>query len=119
MIPSLSEALAERGYDTLTAVQEAVSAPETDGRDLLVSAQTGSGKTVGFGLSIAPTVLGEAEAFEAAAAPLALVIAPTRELAFQVAQEAELLTKRLRFTVAVAVGKSPTTCPDRSFSIRF
>ena len=38
---------------------------------------------------------------------MGLVLVPTRELAFQVAQEAELLTKRLRFTVAVAVGKSP------------
>ena len=35
------------------------------------------------------------------------MLVPTRELAFQVAQEAELLTKRLRFSVAVAVGKSP------------
>ena len=87
MIPSLSEALAERGYDTLTAVQEAVSAPETDGRDLLVSAQTGSGKTVGFGLAIAPTLLGAETGFGPAATPLALVVAPTRELAMQVKQE--------------------------------
>ena len=42
-----------------------------------------------------------------------LVLVPTRELAFQVAQEAELLTKRLRFTVAVAVGKSPSGCRPR------
>ena len=54
MIPALTDALTERGYDTLTPVQEAVTAPDADGRDLLVSAQTGSGKTVGFGLAIAP-----------------------------------------------------------------
>ena len=50
MITPISEALAERGYDTLTPVQQAVSAPELAGQDLLVSAQTGSGKTVGFRL---------------------------------------------------------------------
>ena len=62
MISSLSEALAERGYDQLTPVQEAVSAPELVASDLLVSAQTGSGKTVGFGLAIAPTLLGRPNA---------------------------------------------------------
>ena len=57
----LADALAHRGYDTLTPVQEAVTKPELEGADLLVSAQTGSGKTVGFGLAIAPTILGEAD----------------------------------------------------------
>ena len=57
MITTLSDALAERGFDTLTAVQTAVTAPELAEADLLVSAQTGSGKTVGFGLAIAPTLL--------------------------------------------------------------
>ncbi len=61
--PSLSLALAEKGYETLTPVQEAVSAPELATRDLLVSAQTGSGKTVGFGIAIATTLLGEEEVF--------------------------------------------------------
>jgi ATP-dependent RNA helicase DeaD len=88
---ALSDALAERGYETLTPVQEAVMAPELVGRDLLVSAQTGSGKTLGFGLAIAPTLLDDADAFDRADAPLALVIAPTRELAMQVKRELEWL----------------------------
>ena len=87
MIPLLAEALAERGYATLTPVQQAVTAPELAGADLLVSAQTGSGKTVGFGLAIAPTILGPDGALGPAAAPLALVVAPTRELALQVQRE--------------------------------
>ena len=41
----LAAALTAKGYETLTAVQLAVIAPEASGRDLLVSAQTGSGKT--------------------------------------------------------------------------
>lgn len=87
MKQTLADALSQQGYTDLTQVQLAVSDPELDTSDLLVSAQTGSGKTVGFGLAIAPTILGEAERFDAAAAPLALVIAPTRELALQVKRE--------------------------------
>jgi ATP-dependent RNA helicase DeaD len=82
--PALDRALAERNYLEPTPVQEAVLQPEAAGRDLLVSAQTGSGKTVAFGLAFAATILGEADRFPWAAAPLALVIAPTRELAMQV-----------------------------------
>lgn len=104
MITPLSEALAERGYETLTPVQEAVSAPDVAASDLLVSAQTGSGKTVGFGLAIAPTLLGEAEAFGPAAQPLALVVAPTRELAFQVKRELAWLYAKTGAIVASCVG---------------
>ena len=53
----LAAALAAKGYETLTPVQQAVLADEVAGRDALVSAQTGSGKTVAFGLAMAPEVL--------------------------------------------------------------
>ena len=85
--PVLIRALTERGYNDPTPVQSAVLAPEAEGRDILVSAQTGSGKTVGYGLAIASTLLGDAERLPPAAAPIALVIAPTRELALQVERE--------------------------------
>ncbi len=104
MIQTLANALAERGYDTLTAVQEAVTAPEHREADLLVSAQTGSGKTVGFGLAIAPTLLGEAEILGPARAPLALVVAPTRELALQVMRELGWLYAGAGARVASCVG---------------
>ncbi|MBR9769138.1 MAG: DEAD/DEAH box helicase, partial [Rhodobacteraceae bacterium] len=54
---SLKIALDKRGYEVLTPVQQEVSKPELDNSDLLVSAQTGSGKTVGFGIAIAPNLL--------------------------------------------------------------
>ena len=101
---ALSDALAERGYETLTPVQEAVMAPELVGRDLLVSAQTGSGKTLGFGLAIAPTLLDDADAFDQADAPLALVIAPTRELAMQVKRELAWLYAKAGAVMASCVG---------------
>lgn len=81
----LAAALSERGYQTLTAVQQAVLTPEAQGRDLLVSAQTGSGNTVAFGLSAAPDLLGADDTLPGGTPPLALAIAPTRELALQVA----------------------------------
>ena len=48
---TLSKALENKGYKSLTPVQQAVSDNALTGQDLLVSAQTGSGKTVGFGFS--------------------------------------------------------------------
>lgn len=85
--PPLARALAERSYDRPTPVQVAVLADEAVDRDLLVSAQTGSGKTVAYGLAIAENLLGRVERFERATAPLALIVAPTRELALQVHRE--------------------------------
>jgi ATP-dependent RNA helicase DeaD len=85
--PALSRALAERDYTTPTPVQKAVVEPEAEGRDLLVSAQTGSGKTIAFGVAMAETLMEGAEAFGPAGNPLALIIAPTRELALQVQRE--------------------------------
>ena len=49
----LARALDERGYTELTPVQTAVVQDEASGRDLLVSAKTGSGKTVAYGLALA------------------------------------------------------------------
>ncbi|MEQ9242026.1 DEAD/DEAH box helicase [Roseovarius indicus] len=104
MIQTLSDALAERGYDVLTPVQEAVTAAELRDVDLLVSAQTGSGKTVGFGLAIGPTLLEEDGRLGPAAAPLGLIIAPTRELALQVTRELGWLYAKAGARVVTCVG---------------
>jgi len=103
-IPSLARALAARDYHEPTPVQLAVLDEATQARDLLVSAQTGSGKTVAFGLAIAPTLLGEAEQFGAAGAPLALIVAPTRELALQVHRELTWLFGDARGRIISCVG---------------
>src|SRR5690606_3092679 len=91
-------------YVELTSVQKAVLGSGVGHADALVSAQTGSGKTVAFGLALAPTLLGEAERFSAEGIPLALAIAPTRELALQVARELEWLYEFTGATVATCVG---------------
>ncbi|PCH95789.1 MAG: ATP-dependent RNA helicase [Rhodobacteraceae bacterium] len=104
MNQALADALAKRGYDKLTPVQEAVTKEELGNADLLVSAQTGSGKTVGFGLAIASTLLGDETHFPKAGKPLALVIAPTRELALQVKRELAWLYEKAGAVVASCVG---------------
>ncbi len=104
MITTLADALAAQGYDTLTPVQEEVTADGLADRDLLVSAQTGSGKTVGFGLAIGPTILDDTGVFGPAGAPVALVIAPTRELAMQVKRELAWLYAGAGAQLASCVG---------------
>ncbi|MBE0412878.1 DEAD/DEAH box helicase [Yoonia sp.] len=104
MIPTLAAALAKQGYTEMTPVQTAVTDPALEGKDLLVSAQTGSGKTVGFGLAIGPTILTEDGTFGPAGRPLALVIAPTRELALQVKRELQWLYASAGVTMASCVG---------------
>ncbi|MBJ3785359.1 DEAD/DEAH box helicase [Devosia sediminis] len=104
IIAPIARALEAKGYDSLTPVQAAVIEPEADGRDLLVSAQTGSGKTVAFGMAIAPTLLGDDPILPAPGAPLALVIAPTRELAMQVRRELDWLYADMHAQTAAGVG---------------
>ncbi|RDC60847.1 RNA helicase [Alteripontixanthobacter maritimus] len=106
--PVLGEALTERGYSELTPVQTSVLADDAAGRDLVVSAQTGSGKTVAFGLAMAPDMLGDMSGNSAqmaiAQAPLALIIAPTRELALQVSRELTWLYAAAGARIATCVG---------------
>ncbi|HEV2594908.1 MAG TPA: DEAD/DEAH box helicase [Sphingomicrobium sp.] len=101
--PALQRALDARGYTELTPVQSAVIAQEALGRDLVVSARTGSGKTVAFGLAIAPTLI-EGDSLGAAKVPMALVIAPTRELAMQVSKELQWLYAPAGARVVTCVG---------------
>ncbi len=100
----LADALERRGYAELTPVQIEMMRPDLVEADLLVSAQTGSGKTVGFGLAIAPTLLGDSDILPPAAAPLALIIAPTRELALQVKREFQWLYQDAGVVMASCVG---------------
>ena len=99
----LTEALTERGYATPTAVQAAVLENDADGRDLIVSAQTGSGKTVAFGMAFAPQLF-DADRLPRPDLPRALVIAPTRELALQVARELQWLYGKAGARVSTCVG---------------
>jgi ATP-dependent RNA helicase DeaD len=104
VVPAIAKALQKRGYTELTPVQKAMLDPALVTSDALVSAQTGSGKTVAFGLALAPTLLEDTDRFGPAATPLALVIAPTRELALQVKRELEWLYELTGAVIVSCVG---------------
>ena len=102
--PVIGEALTARGYEALTPVQKAVTEAESHGRDLIVSAQTGSGKTVAFGLALADQLLSDLGGSPLSETPLVLVVAPTRELALQVSRELGWLFAGASLRIATCVG---------------
>ena len=114
--PPLSAALAARGYAALTPVQDAVVQAEAAGRDLVVSAQTGSGKTVAFGLGMAAELFGGADELPPPGRPLALIVAPTRELALQVSRELGWLYGEARARITTCVGGMDAAKERRALS---
>jgi ATP-dependent RNA helicase DeaD len=114
--PPVQQALSTRGYAEPTPVQAAVLEPQAQGRDLLVSAQTGSGKTVAFGLAMADTLLAPDGALIPVTAPVSLIIAPTRELALQVSRELMWLFGSTGVRVATCVGGMDASKERRNLS---
>jgi ATP-dependent RNA helicase DeaD len=108
--PELARAFAGKGYDSLTSVQAAVLAPGVSGRDLRMSSQTGSGKTVALGLAIRDVVR------KPDGKPRALVIAPTRELAKQVEEELSWLFEPLGATTVSVTGGTSVRDERRDLS---
>ena len=113
----LARALVDREYNDPTPVQLAVMEAEAADRDLLVSAQTGSGKTVAYGLAFASTLLGVDEYLPRADGPLALVVAPTRELALQVHRELTWLYEHAGARVVSCVGGMDPKSEARQLNI--
>jgi len=113
--PLLAEALTARGYTSPTPVQAAVIEPEAAGRDLVVSAQTGSGKTVAFGLAMATELLGDGGT-PPPGLPIALIVAPTRELALQVSRELAWLYKSANARISTCVGGMDASKERRSLA---
>ena len=89
-------------------------APDAAGRDLIVSAQTGSGKTVAFGIALAAELMGEIGGTPLSEKPLALIIAPTRELALQVSRELGWLYAKAGLRIATCVGGMDASKERRS-----
>jgi ATP-dependent RNA helicase DeaD len=83
----LREGLAKLGYTNPTDVQSAAIEPGIAGRDLVVQAKTGTGKTSSFGIPLIEQVTPGGDS------PQAIVLAPTRELAKQVAEEMTSLAR--------------------------
>ncbi|MCF6445317.1 DEAD/DEAH box helicase [Nereida sp. MMG025] len=95
------KAVEETGYETPTPIQAGAIPPALEGRDVLGIAQTGTGKTAGFTLPmISMLKRGRARA----RMPRSLVLAPTRELAAQVAENFDAYSKHTKLTKALLIG---------------
>ncbi|WP_135450675.1 DEAD/DEAH box helicase [Tabrizicola caldifontis] len=99
--PRVLQAISEAGYETPTPIQAQAIPEALKGRDVLGIAQTGTGKTASFTLPMI-TLLGQGRA--RARMPRSLVLAPTRELAAQVAENFDIYAKHTKLTKALLIG---------------
>lgn len=100
--PQLLKALAHKGYNRPTAIQQATIPAALEGRDLLGSAPTGTGKTAAFLLPAIQHLLDYPR--RKPGAPRILILTPTRELAMQVAEQAQALAKFTQLSIATITG---------------
>ena len=98
MHPSLCEACDKIGFKNPTAIQEQSIPSALQGRDIIGLAQTGSGKTAAFALPILHRLMADPQPY------YAVVLAPTRELAIQIAEQFEGLGSIIGVKCAVVVG---------------
>ncbi len=99
--PTTLQAVADTGYTTATPIQEQAIPVALAGRDVLGIAQTGTGKTAAFTL---PLVERLASGRARARMPRAIVLAPTRELADQVAESFAKYAKGTKLTWVLLIG---------------
>jgi len=120
LAPQLLEALAACGYEQPTPIQAQTIPALLAGRDVIGSAQTGTGKTAAFVLPALHRLAQAPQALPAkhrlASAPRVLVLAPTRELAQQVAEQAVRYGQRLRVTTVCLYGGAPYPVQNRQLA---
>jgi ATP-dependent RNA helicase RhlE len=108
----LRRALRQQGFEQPTPVQQRAIPPALEGRDVLGVAQTGTGKTMAFLLPSMQQMLRDGPA----KGPAMLVLAPTRELALQIAEEARRLSQYTRLRIAAVYGGAPL--PNQAQALR-
>ncbi len=120
VLPELRTALERRGFSSLTAIQAAVMAQDSAGRNLRISSQTGSGKTVAIGLALGAELLAAVGGTprKKARGPMALIITPTRELAAQVRDELGWLYENLKNLQVAVVTGGTDVMRERRFLLR-
>ncbi|MGB9095511.1 ATP-dependent RNA helicase SrmB [Erwinia sp.] len=99
---SLLKALQDKGYTRPTAIQAAAIPPALEGRDVLGSAPTGTGKTAAYLLPVLQHLLDFPR--KKSGPPRVLILTPTRELAMQVADQARELAKYTHLDIATITG---------------
>ena len=99
LCPELCRGIAAAGFVEPRPIQVQTLPAALEGRDILGLAQTGTGKTAAFALPVLERLRGRS-----ADGPLALVVAPTRELATQISEEIRLLARFMDVRVATVFG---------------
>jgi superfamily II DNA/RNA helicase len=112
--PSILKAVAEAGYTNPTPIQAQAIPEILDGRDILASAQTGTGKTAGFTLPALNLLATPHES--KSRGPRILVLVPTRELAAQVNDSARKYGKFIRARTVSIVGGMPYPLQNKLLS---
>lgn len=97
-------AIAEAGYDNPTLIQQKAIPAILEGRDVIASAQTGTGKTAAFALPILQRLLHKQDAPKTGKKVKALIVSPTRELAQQIEQNFITYSTHTQLRTAAAVG---------------
>lgn len=103
LAPALNEALSRAGFTKPTPIQNQAIPLALEGNDILGLAQTGTGKTLAFGLPLIEHLLA-APGRPAPKTAKALILAPTRELVNQIAESLRVLTGKTKLHVATVVG---------------
>lgn len=103
LAPALNEALSHAGFTKPTPIQNQAIPMALEGHDILGLAQTGTGKTLAFGLPLIEHLLA-APGRPAPKTAKALILAPTRELVNQIAESLRVLTGKTKLHVATVVG---------------
>jgi len=101
---ALMRAIQEVGYEYCSPIQAMTLPYALAGHDCIGKAQTGTGKTAAFLITAITDLLEHRLEEQYAGEPRALILAPTRELALQIAEDANSLTKYSRLKVAAVVG---------------
>jgi ATP-dependent RNA helicase RhlE len=103
---AMRDALGRAGYSIPTPIQAQAIGPILEGRDLIGCAQTGTGKTAAFAIPMIELLVGidSRPAKLGSAGPRALVLAPTRELALQIAETFDVLGRAQGVTTIVLIG---------------
>lgn len=99
-VPSLTKAIAEKGYHQPTPIQDQIIPHIMDQKDVIGIANTGTGKTASFLLPLIHAVVLDKNT-------RVLIIAPTRELAIQIKNELQSFSKSLTLRAALCIGGTP------------
>ena len=107
--PKLLDTISKLGYTTPTSIQHKAIPAAIEGKDIIGIAQTGTGKTLAFGIPLVQQIL-------SAGRGKGLIILPTRELALQVNEAIQKIGRSFGIKTAVLIGGSPVRQQIREIS---